>query len=47
MGPLAALVIVSAAIIYLVSRLIVFRNAVRRDGEKEKNGRDSPDKVGR
>ena len=43
MEPLAALVIVLAVIVYLVSRFIVFINAMRRDREKEKeNGHGSP-----
>jgi hypothetical protein len=44
MEPLAAFVIVLAVIAYLVSRFIVFRNAMRRDREKEqKDGHDSLD----
>jgi hypothetical protein len=45
MEPLAALMVVLVTVAYLVNRLMVFMNAVRRD--RRENGRDLPGEVER
>ena len=48
MEPLAVVVIVLTVIAYLVNRLVMFINVVRRDSEKKnESAGNSPDNVGR